>query len=106
MHELVKLRLERRRDRTRFPSADRSKINFTQSNHLGCRSANKHLICDIQLVARNGFFNNGVAQIRSQGDKGVACDAFQPAAWWRFARREPERDFRPYTRPHTRLDLA
>src|ERR1700691_2566525 len=65
--------------RTGLAVADDAKIDFAQGNNFCCRTADKNLVGDIELIARDGLLDYGIAQIPRQGDEAVASYSFQNA---------------------------
>src|ERR1019366_8140416 len=76
-HYFVELLLQSAGYRTSLAVADDAEINFAQRHDFRRRTAHKHFVGNIKLIARDGLFHHGVARIPSQRDHGVASDALE-----------------------------
>src|SRR5208282_2600092 len=77
LHQFVEFMLQGAGYRASLTVADDTKVNFAQRNHFRRRAAHKNFVGDIELIARDGFFNYGVAQIARQCDQTVASNALE-----------------------------
>ena len=66
--ELVELGLQSASDGARLSAADGAEVDFPQSNHFGGGATDEYLVGDIELVARNLFFDDGVTQVLRECD--------------------------------------
>jgi len=77
--ELVEFLLHGLGDWTGFPSPDFSEIDLAQSNDFGRGSAYEYLIRDVQLIARNRFFDHAIPKVGSNNHQAVARDSLKNA---------------------------
>src|SRR5258705_3986959 len=64
-------------DRAGLSVADGTEIDFAQANHFGGSAAHEDLVGNVELVARNGLFDNVVAEVARQRNQAVAGDALE-----------------------------
>ncbi len=107
--ELVEFSLQCASNRAGLSVADGAEVDLAQANHFGGGAADENFIRNIELVARNRLFDYGVPEISCQREQTVARDALKNRLRGRGCRLrccEPQKYFRPYTRPHSLADQA
>src|SRR5215472_4926576 len=75
--QLVERALQFARNRTRLAAPNGAEVDLSQSDHLGCGSADKYLVRNIELITGDRFFKHGVSHVACNRDEAIAGDAFQ-----------------------------
>src|SRR5215469_18974170 len=78
--QLVERSLQFARNRTRLAAPNGTEVDLSQSDHLGCGSADEYLVGNIELITGDRFFKQGVSHVACNRDEAIAGDAFQDRA--------------------------
>src|SRR5882672_431312 len=80
--QFVKRMLQFARDWTGLAASNGAEVDLSQPNYFCRRAAHEHLVRNVELVAGNGLFDDGISHIARNRDQTVARYSFENRGLW------------------------